>query len=171
MKKQRTLNGYAVIYFPGHPKAMKSKNWNGYVYEHIVLAEHAIKRSLLHHEVVHHLDQNKSNNRPENLLVLESSQHAKLHNWLKKCKISFFPSNKKETRCMLCQTILLTKQKEFCSKKCSGIYLSKRKVAMPSKEELNEKLNHDNMSWLALGRHYGVSDNAVRKWARKLGLL
>jgi len=29
----------------------------------------------------------------------------------------------------------------------------------------------DNMSWVAIGRKYSVSDNAVKKWARKYGLL
>jgi len=44
-----------------------------------------------------------------------------------------------------------------------------RKVARPSKEEL-EFLLREN-SWTALGRMFGVSDNAVRKWARLYGML
>ena len=39
-----------------------------------------------------------------------------------------------------------------------------RKVPRPSYEQLKEELAH--MSWLAVGRKYGVSDNAVRKWVR-----
>jgi transposase-like protein len=37
-------------------------------------------------------------------------------------------------------------------------------VPRPTFEELREDLSH--MSWLAVGREYGVSDNAVRKWIR-----
>lgn len=39
-----------------------------------------------------------------------------------------------------------------------------RKVPRPTYEQLKEDLAH--MSWLAVGRKYGVSDNAVRKWLR-----
>ena len=39
-----------------------------------------------------------------------------------------------------------------------------RKVIRPTYEQLKHDLSH--MSWLAVGRKYGVSDNAVRKWMR-----
>ena len=39
-----------------------------------------------------------------------------------------------------------------------------RKVPRPTYEQLKQDLAH--MSWLAVGRKYGVSDNAVRKWMR-----
>jgi hypothetical protein len=39
-----------------------------------------------------------------------------------------------------------------------------RKVLRPTYEQLKEDLSH--MSWLAVGRKYGVTDNAIRKWVR-----
>jgi uncharacterized protein YjcR len=39
-----------------------------------------------------------------------------------------------------------------------------RKVERPSREQLQADL--ETMSFLAVGRKYGVSDNAVRKWLR-----
>jgi hypothetical protein len=39
-----------------------------------------------------------------------------------------------------------------------------RKVPRPTYHQLKEDLAH--MSWVAVGRKYGVSDNAVRKWVR-----
>lgn len=39
-----------------------------------------------------------------------------------------------------------------------------RKVPRPTYEQLKADLSH--MTWLAAGRKYGVSDNAVRKWMR-----
>jgi HNH endonuclease len=39
-----------------------------------------------------------------------------------------------------------------------------RKVPRPTYEELKRDLSH--MTWLAVGRKYGVTDNAVRKWVR-----
>jgi hypothetical protein len=39
-----------------------------------------------------------------------------------------------------------------------------RKVTRPTYDQLKVDLSH--MSWVAVGRKYGVSDNAVRKWVR-----
>ena len=39
-----------------------------------------------------------------------------------------------------------------------------RKVPRPTYEQLKDDLS--DLSWLAVGRKYGVSDNAVRKWMR-----
>ena len=49
-----------------------------------------------------------------------------------------------------------------CSKKLQ------RKVERPSKEELSQLLQESNFS--AIGRTYGVSDNAVRKWCKYYNL-
>ena len=73
-------NGYVEIYSPNHPNANKRK----YVYQHQLVAEKKIGRYLKKGEVVHHIDSNKSNNDPENLVVLSNNNHIKLHNLLKK---------------------------------------------------------------------------------------
>lgn len=39
----------------------------------------------------------------------------------------------------------------------------------PSKEELEKMIKESN--FCAIGRKYGVSDNAIRKWARKYGII
>jgi len=46
-------------------------------------------------------------------------------------------------------------------------YFNKVKIK-PTKEELNEILMKSNYS--QAGRNYGVSANAVKKWAKKLGI-
>lgn len=46
---------------------------------------------------------------------------------------------------------------------------SARKVTRPTKEELAELI--ESTSWVGIGRLYGVSDNAVRKWAKSYGIL
>jgi hypothetical protein len=46
---------------------------------HRVVAEQAIKRQLSPDEVVHHIDGNRRNNRPENLAVMLRSEHSRLH--------------------------------------------------------------------------------------------
>lgn len=51
----------------------------------------------------------------------------------------------------------------FCSEKCSG--LSSRRVKnRPSKEELKKLL--EEHSFVAVGKMFDVSDNAIRKWLK-----
>jgi hypothetical protein len=56
---------------------------------------------------------------------------------------------------------------KYCSIECAN--KSQRRVSRPSKEQLCEDIKQEN--WSALGRKYGVSDNAVRKWARSYKLV
>jgi hypothetical protein len=44
-----------------------------------------------------------------------------------------------------------------------------RKVDRPNKETLQRLIN--TKSWSEIGRDYGVSDNAVRKWARRYKII
>jgi hypothetical protein len=49
-------------------------------HEHRIVAEEMLGRSLKKYEVVHHIDGDKKNNHPSNLLVLPSQrEHAALH--------------------------------------------------------------------------------------------
>lgn len=179
MKKARMVNGYRVIYMPDYPGSMGSDNWDGWIYEHRFIAEKSLGRPLKENEVVHHLDGDRANNRVENLLVLESGQHTKLHNWLHSIGdsaakavdengVNSGKSKEREQRvCRVCGIQLQGKQKKVCSLECRRIY--QRKVNWPNAKQLQDDIN--NMSWLAIGRKYGVSDNAARKWARIYGIL
>ena len=72
--------GYRVIYNPGHLHARQ----NGYVYEHILVMENKLGRSLLKDEVVHHIDGNKLNNSPDNLMVFANNTEHMKHHWKEK---------------------------------------------------------------------------------------
>lgn len=60
---------------PVHPKA----NAKGLYPLHRVLMENKIGRLLSDDEDVHHLDEVKMNNDPENLKVLTKAEHTRLH--------------------------------------------------------------------------------------------
>ena len=52
----------------------------GSVHEHRIVAEKKIGRKLKRREVVHHKDEDKTNNEPSNLLVFKTqSDHARFH--------------------------------------------------------------------------------------------
>ena len=69
-------NGYVELYMTSHPKANKRKC----IYEHQYVAEQMIGRLLKDNEVVHHIDRNKSNNDPSNLVIMTKQEHSQLHN-------------------------------------------------------------------------------------------
>lgn len=86
------INGYPVVYAPAHPRAKS----NGYVREHILVAEKHLGRPLKDGEVVHHINENKKDCRPENLMVFQSqSDHMRYH-WMMrnpdKCKGKTLPN-------------------------------------------------------------------------------
>lgn len=62
-------DGYILIKSPDHPH----KDRHGYVREHRLVMEQQLGRYLLPSEVVHHIDNVKSNNAPENLEVFGSN--------------------------------------------------------------------------------------------------
>lgn len=66
--------GYVLAYAPWHPKATN----RGYVYEHRLVMEEKLGRFLRSDEHVHHRNGTRWDNRPENLEVLESHEHARL---------------------------------------------------------------------------------------------
>ncbi len=77
---------------------------------------------------------------------------------------------KRKRICPICNkefvTSITNTDQIYCSVECFGI--SNRKVERPTKEILQQEIK--NMSWLEMSRKYGVSDNAVRKWAKKYGI-
>lgn len=109
---------YAVV--KEHPFCTK----NGYVLLHRIIVENHLGRLLNKNEIVHHKNENKRDNRIENLKVLSSSEHAKMHGQQRgkimlslqcpNCKIVF----EKEKR----KTHIGKKEGKFtaCSARCRG---------------------------------------------------
>lgn len=57
--------GYRLVRAPTHPRARA----NGYVLQHILVAEEMLGRPLTSTEEVHHRNRDRGDNRPENLQV------------------------------------------------------------------------------------------------------
>lgn len=164
-KRITDTNGYVLIYLPEHHKAMKSGVYEGYIYEHVLIAEvDVLDRKIKEGEVVHHLDENRSNNSPDNLLVLENPQHSKLHGWLNKHDL--IPTEKQKERislgcirCKVCEKPI-SFGFVYCSQECT--HTGSQSLNKPSKEILEKEIQTTPMT--KLGEKYGVSDKAVKKW-------
>lgn len=65
-------DGYLYVWEPEHPK---SGIYNGWYAEHRLVMERELGRILERDEQVHHLNNNPSDNRPENLAVVSASEH------------------------------------------------------------------------------------------------
>lgn len=76
----------------------------------------------------------------------------------------------KKEKCPTCRNDFLVKYKnqKYCSYECS--HFGQRKVHRPSREELEREVILNSTPILALGRRYGVSDQAVRKWLKSYGI-
>lgn len=90
--EKRIHCGYIWVYVPDHPFAIPDAGMR--VREHRLVAEKYLlteensvvingKRYLSPKFDVHHINGNKLDNRPENLMVLSRSEHQKLHHKLK----------------------------------------------------------------------------------------
>lgn len=160
---------------------MKKVNKNGYVrftnddtrlaFEHIRVAEAMLGRTLGRYEEVHHIDGDKQNNAPYNLMVMRTSaDHNRIH--ATRREVECFKTEDgsyivvfKQKSCPFCSRLFQpnsTKQ-VFCSNECASLHHSER---IPNMNDLIQTIK-SKKSLVAVGKHYGVSDNAVRKWCRK----
>ncbi len=114
--KRKTSNGYIKIRKPYHP----FKDCDGFVLEHRLIAEKYLlnkdnsimldgKYYLKKPLVVHHKDENKQNNAPENLMILTRGKHRSLHAQMNKNKKQLVSKN--SANCWELLRVLSTKAK------------------------------------------------------------
>jgi hypothetical protein len=66
--------GYVLVKVPEHPKSFK-----GWYYEHRLVLEKRLDRILNVWETIHHINENKQDNKIENLFLCTKEQHSKAH--------------------------------------------------------------------------------------------
>lgn len=172
--KRHIANGYYRYHIPDHHLADK----NGNVYEHMIMAETMLGRELKDGEVVHHKDRNRLNNSIDNLMVFKTNaDHAAYHSGdeiykdgdvyiaIKKKRM---PSKKSGKYYYIINCPICGCEMASTAKMCINCRKKESSKNIPPKEKLIEILK--NNSFLAAGKIFGVSDNAVRKWCKKYGI-
>lgn len=155
-------NGYVELYIPEHHRAQKD---SGCV-EHIIVAEKKLGRKLKNDEVVHHLDKNRSNNNPDNLIVfINTSEHIAFHQG---CNIIGYKDgsaycDRKINKCPICGKKIDSK-----AKLCVECYNDERRKLKIDKDVLYNLLLNNSFS--KVGKMFGITDNAIRKYCKKFNI-
>lgn len=128
---------------------------------------------------LHHVNFNHNDNRLENLKILCSNCHSIAHDYCntkhnKELFIDTDALNNLNTSNEIDKQYIIKKEKNTRNKSLNPTekeieyHIKERKCERPSKEEL-DILIHEK-PFLHIGKMYGVSDNAVRKWCKQYGL-
>lgn len=161
-------NGYKMLYMPEHHRADST----GCVYEHVVVAEQKIGRQLAENEVVHHIDENKSNNSPENLMVFANiAEHTAYHNTHEAYQENgvWFSQRKRQIiECAYCRKQFIPKENgiKYCSHECA----SKSNRKLIDIEQVVNIVKECNGNMTAAGKILNVSSNAIVKFLKKNNL-
>jgi hypothetical protein len=86
-------------------------NSNGYVYYHRYVASNKIGRWLTSDEHVHHIDGNKTNNDPNNLMIVDKHEHPSIESY------RIF-GNIEMLHCIICGNIINIKSENFLCVQC-----------------------------------------------------
>ncbi len=154
-------NGYKEVTAVGHPLASK----NGMVYEHRLVAEKKLGRPLNDEEIVHHVDENRANNNPDNLWVFRSNaDHARYH----QNKIAIFHEDG-----TVSSPIVNRKTCQVCGKKsygnrCQDHRIRRTKISWPDNDELITMIYRTSVSETA--RNLGVSCGSIKHRLQRRGL-
>ena len=111
---------------------------------------------------LHHINGIHSDNRIENLMVLCPNCHAQTDNYRGRglrSKTRYF--------CRKCGKEITKDAKTGLCLKCS--HESQKRCEWPTKEELTKL--HYEYSNIKIGKMYGVSDNTIKKWMKKYGIV
>ena len=148
--------GYVYFVDYNHPLATGN---SGRVYYHRHIASVKESRWLTSIEQVHHIDENKINNNPDNLSILTAKEHARIHS----------TSYLLDKKCPGCSKMFKPKcsVQVYCTQEC---HKSNTSISnLPPKKELEILLW--TIPYTLLAKKFNCSDSGLKKAATRLGCL
>lgn len=121
-------NGYILVFLPTHPLARK----DGYVTKHrmIYYDKTGIKLSPNLH--IHHKNENKKDNRFENLEVLDIISHAKHH------YKGYFGKKRKIQKCRMCN-LKIKSDRQLCPRHYQTLWARAKRKGVPFYQFFDEQ--------------------------------
>ena len=165
-------SGYVYVKAPpGHPNV----NGDGYICEHILVAENILGRLLNGEEVVHHINKKRNDNKPSNLMVFASHRdHALYHSGGNATVINgVWHTEPLHGKCKYCGADFIRDPswKKFCCKECSDNYFKSKKIISDTDiQQIIQDLKETDGNFSFVSKKYNVSDNAIRHRLKYLGL-
>ena len=158
-------------YVTGASDSVRCKN--GLASEHRMVAEKMLGRPLKREECVHHIDFNKRNNSPENLMVFKTvADHSAFHFGRKAVldgDVYCCPDKGSQFKiiCPVCGENHVSQGAKMCLA-CEN-KRKRRMIEQKCPKHVLERLICEK-PFTEIGRMYGVSHAAVRKWCKVYGL-
>lgn len=145
---------YAYFLDKNHPLAT-GNSYRVYYHRHIMSMK--LGRWVTSEEVVHHKDENRSNNSIDNLELTTNSEHARLHQTILV-----------DITCQCCNTMFKPKDSDqiYCSQKCASLARQKKSHNSFDKSLLEKQIWE--LGFTQTGKIYGYSDTGIKKLAKKL---
>ena len=105
-------------------------------------------------------------------ILVCSNCHKEIHYNIREIKSILRVRVFLDKKCVVCSNPFVVRTDKATQRYCSVICktLDSRKVSRPTRKQL-EKMLESKFPWTRIGKIYGVSDNAVRKWAKKYNLI
>jgi hypothetical protein len=160
--KLHKILGYLYFTDRDHPLACGK---DGFVYYHRHIASTIQNKWIGREDVVHHRDENKTNNDLSNLEVMSASEHCLAHKTLefKQCPVcgcSFLGKNKRCSKA--CSVISRTRSS---SPRDASTEIELGKFSWPTIEEANKLISEMPMTEIA--KKLGCSDCGFKKFCKR----
>lgn len=152
--------GYIRVLLPDHPNVMK----NGYILEHRLIMATFLGQPLRPDEIIHHINENRADNRIENLLLMSLAAHISLHTQ------GVVRRKRVEAACLGCEKIFWSRpgtprraSRKYCSQQCSRKHRrgEAQGTSKLSRSRVDQIRATRGMTQRQIGAMFGVSKSTI----------